>query len=151
MERLLGEGAGPAGWATSSIGGSAIGWTEQELEQVGQAFELELASRRADGGLRRYITMWTVRIDKDLYVRSAGGPDRPWYRRARASGSGRIRAATVQRDVTFATAEPADQAAIDAAYQAKYGTFGPESLRLVTGPDAHPVTIRLVPAGKGHG
>jgi len=67
-------------------------WTPTELERIGAAEELRLASRRADGSLRPYVTMWVVRAGDDLYIRSAYGPGNPWYRRATASGAGRIAA-----------------------------------------------------------
>ncbi|HXZ71158.1 MAG TPA: DUF2255 family protein, partial [Streptosporangiaceae bacterium] len=59
-------------------------WPPDELERIGDAEELQLASRRPDGSLRPYVTMWVVRAGSDLYVRSAYGPDNPWYRRATA-------------------------------------------------------------------
>lgn len=76
-------------------------WTLDELDRVSHATELQIASRRPDGSLRPYITIWTVRAGDDIYVRSAHGPNNGWYRRAKASGEGRIRAAGVERDVTF--------------------------------------------------
>ena len=125
------------------------GWSDDQLRRVGQATELDLASRRSDGSLRPYVTMWVVRAGDDLYVRSAYGPENPWYRRAMASGSGRIRAAGVEADVTFGTAADDAQAAIDAAYNAKYDTYGPRLVGSVVGPDAHRVTVRLVPEEEG--
>ena len=95
-------------------------WSDDELRRVGDAVELELASRRPDGSLRPYTTMWMVRVGDDLDVRSAGGPDRPWYRHALAAGTGRIRAGGVERDVAFAGADPSVDDAIDDAYPAKY-------------------------------
>ena len=67
-------------------------WPQDELGQIGAAEEIGLASRRPDGSLRPYVTMWVVRAGLGLYVRSAYGPDNPWYRRAVASGTGRLRA-----------------------------------------------------------
>lgn len=67
-------------------------WTPKELGRIGQAVELQLASVRSDGTLRPYVTMWVVRAGDNLYVRSAYGPDNPWFRRAKSSGAGRIRA-----------------------------------------------------------
>ena len=125
------------------------GWSDDQLRRVGQATELDLASRRSDGSLRPYVTMWVVRAGDDLYVRSAYGPENPWYRRAMASGSGRIRAAGVEADVTFGTAADDAQAAIDAAYHAKYDTYAPRLVGSVVGPDAHRVTVRLVPEEEG--
>ena len=120
-------------------------WAPGELDRVAAAEEIRLASRRADGSLRPYVTMWVVRAGGDLYVRSAYGPDNPWYRRATASGTGRIRAGGIERDVSFAQAPPEVQGDIDAAYHAKYDRYGPRIVGSVTGPGAHNVTVRLVP------
>jgi hypothetical protein len=120
-------------------------WPRDELECIGDAKELQLASRRPDGSLRPYVTMWVVRAGSDLYVRSAYGPGNPWYRRATASGTGRIRAAGIERDVSFAQASAEVQGDIDAAYHAKYDSYGPRIVGSVTGPGAHRVTVRLVP------
>jgi hypothetical protein len=89
--------------------------------------------------------MWVVRVDDDLYVRSAYGATNPWYRRARASGIGRIRAGGVERDVTFGEADPDVHAAIDAAYHAKYDRYGPKIVGTVVGPAAETVMVRLIP------
>lgn len=123
-------------------------WTSEELDRVGQAEELQLATRRRQGGLSRYVTMWVVRVGDDLYVRSAYGPDNPWYRRARAAGAGRVRADGVEHDVTFAGAGPVVQGDIDAAYHAKYDRYGTGIVGHVTGPDAHALTVRLAKAGQ---
>jgi hypothetical protein len=121
-------------------------WTAEQLARIGDAEELRLASRRADGTLSSFTTMWVVRADGELYVRSAGGPDRPWHRHALASHRGRIRAGGIESNVSFAEADPDTQAAIDAAYHAKYDRYGPAIVGHVTGPGAHAVTIRLLPA-----
>lgn len=120
-------------------------WTDSELTRIGRAEELQLASTRPDGTLRPYVTMWVVRAGDDVYVRSAYGPENPWYRRAVASGTGRIRVGGLERDVTFATAAPDAHPAIDAAYHAKYDRYGPRIVGSVVGPDVRGVTVRLVP------
>ena len=119
------------------------GWSQDELHRLGDATEVELASYRADGTLRPYTVMWAGRVGDDLYVRSAGGPDRPWYRHALASGAGRIRAGGIERNVAFADADPGVHEALDASYHAKYDRFGRGPAGSVTGPEARPVTIRL--------
>jgi hypothetical protein len=118
--------------------------TDEELGRIGEAEELQLASERPDGTLRPYVTMWVVRVDDQLYVRSAHGADNPWFRRAKASGVGRILAGGLERDVTFADPAPDVDAHIDAAYHAKYDRWGPEIVGTVVGSRAHAVTIRLV-------
>ncbi|MFZ0625684.1 MAG: DUF2255 family protein [Acidimicrobiia bacterium] len=125
-------------------------WNRDELAAIGDAQLLELSSRRPDGSLRPGITMWVVGVDDDLYVRSAHGPDNPWYVRARSSGTGRIRAGGMERDVVFADPDSGVDEAIDAAYHAKYDRHGPQIVGTVVGPDVHPLTIRLAPANTGN-
>ena len=120
-------------------------WIEGELRHFGAAIELQLASRRDDGTLRPYTTMWVVRVGDELYVRSAYGANNPWFRRAKASGVGRIRAGGLERDVTFAEPAPDVHPDIDAAYRGKYDRYGPAIVGTVVGSLAHAVTIRLVP------
>ncbi len=120
-------------------------WPPEELQRIGAAEEIGLASRRPDGSLRPYVTMWIVWADGGLYVRSAYGPDNPWYRRAAASGAGRIRAGGIERDVSFAQASPEIQDDIDAAYHAKYDRYGPQIVGSVVGPAAAAVTLQVRP------
>lgn len=121
-------------------------WAPDELERIGDAEELQIASRRKDGTLRPYIIIWVVRVDDALFVRSARGPDNPWYRRALASGAGRVKAGGLERDVAFSVPEPHVHPSIDAAYHAKYDRYGPAIVGSVTGPDAADATFRLFPA-----
>jgi hypothetical protein len=120
-------------------------WTEEELTQIGSSPELQVASLRSDGTLRPFVTIWVVRADDDVYVRSAYGSDNGWYRRAKSSGSGRIRVGGIERDVTFAVAAHDNQVAIDAAYHAKYDRHGPAIVNTVVGERAAEATLRLVP------
>ena len=124
-------------------------WTAADLDAIGDATELDIASRRADGTLSPFVTIWAVRSGDDIYVRSAHGPDNGWFRRAKARGTGRIRAGRVERDVQFADAAADVDPAVDAAYHAKYDSFGPQYVGPVTGPS--PATLRVTPAENGNG
>lgn len=132
-----------------------MAWTADELARIGDATELELAT---DGpnGVSAFTTMWVARVGDELYVRSAGGPGRPWFRRATTIGSGRIRAGGVEAAVHFESDEGADEAphaTIDAEYHRKYDRYGPGPVGHVTGTSSHAVTIRLVkvdPSGANH-
>jgi hypothetical protein len=73
--------------------------SNQELTPIGTAEELRVSSRRPDGMLRPYVTIWVFRAGDDLYVRSAYGTQNPWFERARASRAGRIRAGGIERDL----------------------------------------------------
>jgi hypothetical protein len=121
------------------------GWTAAELAAVGAADELDLASRRPDGSLRRFVTIWGVRLGDDLYVRSAYGYDNPWFRRALASSGGRIRAGGVERDVAFEVPGPEVTENLHAAYHAKYDRYGPRMVGTVVSSEAARSTLRLLP------
>jgi hypothetical protein len=124
---------------------STTSWTGDELATIGGAEELQLASLRADGTLRPYVTMWVVRAGDELYVRSARGPANGWYVRAQHSGVGRVRGGGLERDVVFAEpAGPDVHAAIDAAYHAKYDRYGPAIVGSGIGVQAREVTLRLL-------
>lgn len=120
-------------------------WTGDELSRIGGAEILRIASVRPDGTLRPYVTIWVVRVGENLYVRSAYGPNNPWFSRAQASRAGRIRVGGLERDVMFAEPDPEVHADIDAAYHAKYDRHGPAIVGTVVGDDKAHVTIRLVP------
>jgi len=120
-------------------------WTPDDLERIGAADELEIASRRPDGSLGRYVTIWVVRIGDDIYVRSAFGPDAGWFARAVRSGTGRIRAGGVERDVDFERTVSVDDEAVDAEYHRKYDHYGHRLVDPVVGPEPASLTLRLLP------
>ncbi|HEY0259097.1 MAG TPA: DUF2255 family protein [Lacisediminihabitans sp.] len=125
-------------------------WTESELERIGAADELRIASRRADGTLRPYVIIWAVRAGDDVFVRSAYGPENPWFVRAKRAGTGRIQAGGVERDVVFSEVGAADQDAIDAAYHSKYDRYGERIVGSVVGERAHALTLRLSPVDRSN-
>ena len=121
-------------------------WTSDELAQLGAADEVQVSSRRSDGSLRPYVTIWAVRSGDGIYVRSAYGPTNPWFVRAKASGAGRIRAGSLEKDVRFSPAEASASPAIDEAYHAKYDHYGPRIVNTVVGPGVVDTTLRVTPA-----
>src|SRR5579863_5087713 len=103
-------------------------WTDEELRGIGGATEVRVASRRPDGTLRPYVTIWGVRSGPGIYIRSAYGPQNGWFRRAAESGSGRIQAGRIERDVAFERLDSGNpvHGDIDVAYHAKYDSYGPK-------------------------
>jgi hypothetical protein len=120
-------------------------WTPDELHRIGAADELHIAPSHPDGSLRRYTTIWVVRVGDDLYVRSYRGPGGAWYRTAQASHTGRIRAGGVERDVSFARPDDAIRTAVDEAYRTKYGRYGDTYVVPMVSDDAAITTLRLTP------
>lgn len=121
------------------------GWTSDELIKIGNAQELELASRRRDGTLRSPVTMWVVRDGDDLYVRSMRGRSGAWFRGIQTRHEGHIRTGGVARDVAFADVDPALNGRIDAAYRSKYRQHGARVIGGVVNPESRAATIKLVP------
>lgn len=119
-------------------------WTSDELNRIGAAEELDLASVRSDGTFRKPVTMWVVRHGDDLYVRSVNGRGSSWFRGAQARHQAHIRAGGVDNDVTLGeTDDVGDE--VDAAYRAKYGRRYPSIVPAIVAPDARAATLKLVP------
>ncbi|WP_329262093.1 DUF2255 family protein [Streptomyces sp. NBC_01478] len=120
-------------------------WTDDELDRVGSAEELDVASRRPDGGLSGPRTIWVVRVDDDIYVRSVNGPASAWFRGTRARHEGRIEAGGVEKDVAFEDADGTVNDAVDAAYRTKYGRYSANTIQRITSSTAGSTTMRLLP------
>ena len=121
-------------------------WTSNELTKIGAAEELQIASLRRDGTLRKPVTIWVVRIGDALYVRSVNGRTGVWFRGAQVRYAGHIQAGGVDKDVTFV--EEPDSAIndqIDAAYRAKYRRYGERIVGSIVSPGARAASIKLVP------
>src|SRR6266576_2838283 len=95
-------------------------WTSDELDKIGRAEELEIASLGRDGTLTKPVTIWVVRNGDDLYVRSVNGRTAAWFRGTQVRHEGRIRAGGVEKDVTFADVDNDIADRIDDAYRDKY-------------------------------
>lgn len=67
-------------------------WTEDELGRIGRATEIEISSRRPDGSLRPFVTIWAVPSGDAIYVRSAYGWNNGWFQRALKAGRGQSEA-----------------------------------------------------------
>jgi hypothetical protein len=122
-------------------------WTNDELDKIGTAEELDLASVRRDGTLRQPVTMWVVRDGDDLYVRSVNGQESSWFRGAQTRHEAHIRAGGVDKDVDLVETDKAGDD-VDAAYNAKYGRRYPTIVPSIVAPQARAATLMLTPRGK---
>lgn len=121
-------------------------WTSEELTKIGTAEELEIASLRRDGTLRKPVTIWVVRYGDDLYVRSYRGRTGAWFRGTQERHEGHIRAGSVDKDVTFVAEADSDlNDQIDAAYRTKYRRYGGQYVNPMVAPEARAATLKLVP------
>lgn len=127
---------------------AATTWNAAELDEIATRDELHIAPRRADGTLAKPRIVWMVRIDDDMYIRSAYGADGAWYRTTRTSREGHVNVGAVDKDVTFADIPASDniQERIDAAYHAKYDRY-PGPVASITAEAARATTLRVLPIG----
>ena len=126
-------------------------WTSDELNKIGTAEELRIASLRADGTLRKPVIIWVVRVDDDIYVRSVNGRTSDWFKGVQTRHEGQVRAGGVVKDVSFVEESDSninDQ--IDAAYAAKYRRYASIAKSMTT-PAVRAATIKLVPRATGSG
>ena len=119
-------------------------WSHSELELVDHARELQVASRRPNGSIRSFVTVWMVRVGADVYVRSGAGYGglSKWFPRARDAGTGIVRVEDQVWPAVFTHLDQADpvHAEIDGAYVRKYGgSFG------MTDAATHGHTLRITP------
>lgn len=121
-------------------------WTNDELNKIETADELQIAALRDDGTLRKWVIIWVVRLGDDLYVRSVNGRTSAWFRGVQVRYEGRIRAGGVEKDVTFVEeADPNLNDQLDAVYRTKYRRYGASIVNTIISPAARAATIRLVP------
>ena len=122
-------------------------WTSDELTKIETAEELEIASLRGDGTLRKPRTIWVVRVGDDLYVRSVNGRGSDWFRGVITRHEGHIEAGGVSKDVTFMEVDVDDpiNTQIDDVYRAKYRRYSASIINTTLTPKAHSATIKLVP------
>ena len=119
-------------------------WSSEELDRISAAEELDLASVRRDGTLRKPVTMWVVREGEDVYVRSVNGSGSSWFRGAQIRHEARISAGGVEKDVSLIETDEVNDE-VDAAYQSKYGRRYPTIVPSIVAPEARAATLKLVP------
>ena len=121
-------------------------WTSDELNKIGTAEELQIASRRRNDTLRNPVTIWVARLDGDLYVRCVNGRAGAWFRGTQVRHEGHIRAGGVDKDVTFVEETGANvNEQIDAAYRTKYRRYAAGIINSIVSPEARSATLKLVP------
>jgi hypothetical protein len=121
-------------------------WTAEDLRLLDAAGELEIAVRRADGSLRRWLPIWVVCAGEQVYVRTWFRRDTGWFGHALRLRRARVRVPGLEADVAVEDVGDASTrltADVDEAYRAKYGRDGAGSMVTAT---AVTTTLRLSPA-----
>ena len=120
-------------------------WTNDEPEKISAADELQLASRREDGTLRKPVTIWVVRRSEDLYVRAFKGRTSHWFRATQGRREGQIQAGDMLKDVAFVDPDQSIGDALDAEYWSKYSRYGARYVDPMVSAEARGATIKLIP------
>lgn len=118
-------------------------WSEQELERIGAAEELEVAVVTPEGGVRKAVPVWVVRVGDQVFVRTWHRRETGWYGRALTSRRARVTVPGVEADVTVEVVRGEQRDAVDAAYSAKYARYGSGSVDPMTTEEAVATTLRL--------
>jgi len=121
------------------------GWTSDELEQIGDVDELQLASARSDSTLRKPVTIWVVRLGDEVYVRSVYGRTSHWFEGIEDRHEGHIRVGGVDKDVRFVEAGDDVNDEVDAAHRTKYRRYDASVVDPLFTPEARAATLELVP------
>ena len=122
-------------------------WTTNELNKIGTAEELSIASLRTNGTLRNPVTIWVVRAGDDLYIRSVYGRDSAWFQGAQACHEGQIKAGGITKDVDLEEikADNDINKQVDNAYAVKYRRYTKSIIDHINSSGARSATIKLVP------
>ena len=130
-------------------------WTNDELDRIGRAEELQIASLQRDGTLRKWVTIWMVRVGDAIYVRPVNGRTSVWFRGTHTCPGGRcqgtrnegqIRAGGILKEVSFVEEPDAGiNEQIDAAYRAEYRHYAASIVNSVETSEARAATIKVVP------
>ncbi|MDE4618517.1 DUF2255 family protein [Sinorhizobium meliloti] len=119
-------------------------WPTDELRQIAESDDLHIAPFRENG--RTYGTLtwiWSVVVDGELYVRGYNGQQSRWYQAAIRQKAGRITAAGMTKEVSFAPVEGAINDQIDEGYRRKYATS--RYLAPMIGERARAATVKITP------
>lgn len=118
-------------------------WSPDDLRLLDAAGELQIAVRRSDGSLRRWMPIWVVCAGGQVYVRTWYRRDTGWFGHALRSRLARIRVPGLEADVAvedIGDASTQVTADVDAAYRTKYGAGEAGSMVTAT---AAATTLRL--------
>ena len=119
-------------------------WPKEELRKIAEADDLHISPFREDG--KTYGTptwIWSVAVDDALYVRGYNGRKSRWYQAALRQKSGRITAAGLTKEVSFAPGDGKINESIDEAYRVKYK--GSPYLAPMIGARARAATVKITP------
>ena len=119
-------------------------WSADQLTAIADNADLFVSPLREDGTTYGTPTQtWALVVQGKVYVRAANGLKSRWYQAAISQRAGRVRVGGRFYDVTFETAGDENEAAIDAAYEAKYP--GSSAVPIMQGHGPKSASVRISP------
>jgi hypothetical protein len=119
-------------------------WLKDAIEGIAASDDLHISPFREDGvTYGRPTWIWSVVVGEELYVRAYYGQDSGWYRAAISQGAGRITAASMTKEVTFAPVTGPINDRVDHACREKYRNS--PYVGSMTGAQARAATLRVAP------
>ena len=119
-------------------------WPQNELRKIAAADDVQVSPFREDGvtyGTPTWI--WSVAVGDALYVRAYNGQNSRWYEAAIKQRAGRIIAAGLTKEISFAPVDGPINDLVDQAYRAKYR--GSPYLDSMVGAGARSATVKVMP------
>jgi len=95
--------------------------SKEEVHKIAGNDDFHIAPYREDGNTPGTPTwIWSVMVNDELYVRAYNGTGSRWYQAALKQKGGMIRAAGMERQVSFEPVTGSINDQIDDAYREKY-------------------------------
>jgi len=101
---------------------SGVGGESGLAARLAAAEEVEVATTTAEG-TSRFVPIWVVPVDGELYARSFKGDDGGWYRDATGGRTTTLRLDGVEHEVGVEPVAGERRAEIDEAYRTKYAEY----------------------------
>jgi hypothetical protein len=127
---------------------SPLPWSPEQLQRFGASDELEIAVRRTDATLGRWVPIWVVCVGEHVFVRTWHRRLNGWFGDVLRSQRARIRVGDVCADVTVTDVgedSPDLRAGVDNAYLSKYSHYGHTTVERMVSDPAAATTLRLTP------
>jgi len=127
-------------------------WTPDDMRRISSSDEMQIAAKRIDGTLRRWLPIWVVCVSEQVYVRTWYRRNTGWFAHVLDSRRAGIRVPGLRADVAVedvAAGSGRLRADIDAAYRTKYGRYGTSAVGPMVAAAAAATTLRLSPEQGG--
>jgi hypothetical protein len=119
-------------------------WSPEHADTIGAAEEIRLAPLRPDGTAHTPVTMWVVRVDERLFIRSAYGRSGSWFGQVTKTRQALLHVGGSEYAVEVREPGHDFDTAIDEGYRTKY-RGQTSSVDAMVAAGAQEATLELLP------